>query len=108
MEELEYNDPNYTQILFSFFKDGLAGLECYFVQNRLYYRIIKGKYSLEKDSKSVFISEFNPEEWYYMALVHEKKFLGGSTVKVVVNGKQVVSASLEFPPLNKITGFDRA
>ena len=63
---------------------------------------------IEKDEKAVFLGEFDPEEWYYLAIVHEKKFLGGSTIKAIVNGKQVMSAHLDFPKMDRATVLDRA
>lgn len=56
----------------------------------------------------MLIGEFDPEEWHYVAISHEKKFLGRSDVRAVINNKQVVSVSMDFPRADKLDHFDHA
>lgn len=54
------------------------------------------------------IGAFDPEEWYYLSICHEKKMLGRSDVKAVINGKQVLSMHCDFPKADKIDKFSNA
>ena len=54
------------------------------------------------------IGAFDPEEWYYLSICHEKKMLGRSDVKAVINGKQVLSMHVDFPKADKINKFSSA
>jgi hypothetical protein len=45
LEDLDYSTIDYCPILFSFFKEGIGGFECYFIENQLYYRSLPAIYS---------------------------------------------------------------
>lgn len=60
------------------------------------------------NSNGVKIGTFDSEEWYYLAFGHEKKFLGRSEVKAIINGKQVKNSNLDFPKVDKAEKFTHA
>lgn len=62
-----------------------------------------------ENSKGVLVGEFDPEEWYYLAVTHEKKYLlQSSSFKAVVNTKQVLGTNMDFPKGDKFRKFDHA
>jgi hypothetical protein len=78
---------------------GFGGFECYFKENKLFYRILPptSYVSPTQDSNGIAIAEFAPNKWNYLAIEHEKPFLARAQLIVVVNDKQVVNFSMDFP-----------
>jgi hypothetical protein len=86
-------------VLFNCYSVGFGGFECYFKENKLFYRILAPTpYAPpNSDSNGVAIAEFPPDKWNYIAIEHEKPFLARAQLIVVVNDKQVLNFSMDFP-----------
>jgi hypothetical protein len=80
---------------------GFGGREAYFKGTSLYLRMLGPEYSY--DFPGIFIYAFSPCEWTCLALEHKRSRLGRPTLKAVVNGVEVLRASVPFPvPKTKV------
>lgn len=86
--------------LFAFHSEGAGGVECYFLEHKLYYRVLGSQYTpCAECSNGILIYEFPVEEWTFLALEHERPRFGKNQLRVVVNGEETLSTSMEFPKL---------
>jgi hypothetical protein len=86
---------------------GFGGREAYFIGTSLYFRLLGPEYS--KDSPGTFIYAFSPWEWTCLAIEHKRSRLGRHTLKAVVNGVEVLKASVPFPvPKTKVPSLTYA
>ena len=108
LEDINYSQLKYCPLLYSFHKDQVGGFECYFVENQLYYRTLGPVYQeASEDSNGALIGTFDSSKWNFLAIRHEKKFLGRSEVKVIINDKKAFSISMEYPKIDKVDKFSR-
>jgi len=103
MLEGKMQDPQNLPVLFNCYSCGYGGFECYFNQSKLLYRILPPiPYQAPTvDSNGFLISEFAADKWNYLALEHDKPFLARAQLIAVVNEKQVVSFSMDYPKFDK-------
>jgi hypothetical protein len=81
-----------------------GGIEAYFVGPRLYFRVLAAEYrDPSVGSNGIFIHSFRPCEWTYFAFEHERSRIGRHTLRAVVDGAEVISATMDFPPLKSKT-----
>lgn len=89
-------------MLFNCFSKDQGGFECYFNGSKLLYRILPPVYIPPTvDSNGFLVSEFVPGKWNYLAIEHDKPFVSRAQLVAVVNDKQVVSFSMDYPQFNK-------
>jgi hypothetical protein len=63
-------------VLFNCFSQQYGGFECYFVERKLFYRIIPRVYTPPTvNSNGVLIGEFEPRKWYFLGIEHDKPFI---------------------------------
>ncbi len=55
------------------------------------------------DSNGFLVSEFQANKWYYLAIEHDKPFLARAQLIAVVNDKQVVNFSMDYPKFDKVS-----
>jgi WD40 repeat protein len=90
--------------LFVLHCDDQGGIEAYFVGPRLYFRALAAEYrDPSVGSNGIFIHSFRPCEWTYFAFEHERSRIGRHTLRAVVDGAEVISATMDFPPLKSKT-----
>ncbi|KAL4509991.1 hypothetical protein ABPG72_010184 [Tetrahymena utriculariae] len=79
-----------------------GGIEAYFVNNQLFYRILPEQY-LEPTPKSngVLVDQFQLGEWHFIGIDHEvpKLFGKSGSIKVVVNNKKPISFNMDYPKI---------
>ena len=90
-------------MLFNCFSSGYGGFECYFNQTKLLYRILPPTAYVPPttDSNGVLISDFQPEKWNYIGIEHDKPLLARAQLIAVVNDKQVLNFSMDYPKFEK-------
>lgn len=95
VEDISHEKP---ARLFVFHSKGNGGHEAYFIKTRLYYRILGPEYTLpEQGSNGIFIYEFQPLTWTFLALEHEKTKMRKSVLKVMIDGEEIMSPPVDFP-----------
>jgi len=101
--QAKLQDPHNLPILFNCNSNGFGGFECYFNENRLYYRILPPmSYSAPTvESNGVLIGEFTPNKWHFLGLEHDKPFLARAQLIAVVNDKQAVNFPMDYPKFDK-------
>jgi hypothetical protein len=52
-------------------------------------------------SNGVQIGEFTPGKWYFLAIEHDAPYLARAQLTAVVNDKQVVNMSMDYPKFEK-------
>lgn len=93
--------------LFSIYSNGHGGFEAYFEGNSLYYKTLSHKgYVHGPEPKAEFVYEFEPEVWYSLYIMHNKKYLT-SDAKFIVNGEIVKEPTMEYPKMEKVGKLDR-
>lgn len=66
------------------------------------YRILPPSYTPPTaESNGFLVSEFVPDKWHYLAIEHDKPFVARAQLIAVVNEKQVVSFSMDYPQFDK-------
>lgn len=82
-------DPQNLPVLFNCGSSGYGGFECYFNENKLYYRILPpSSYTPPNvDSNGILISEINPGKWTFFGIEHDNPFLARAQLIAVVNDK---------------------
>jgi hypothetical protein len=53
------------------------------------------------ESNGFLVSEFVPGRWNFLAIEHDKPYLARAQLIAVVNDKQVVSFSMDYPKFDK-------
>ena len=88
--------------LLTVFCHGTGGIELYFKESILYYRLIGVNYNDEpSETQKIMIGEFNCNSWYYLGIEHEPQgMLTKAHVNIVINDEQKRSVNMEYPRFN--------
>ena len=103
MAEGKMQDPTNLPVLFNCYSANYGGFECYFNQSKLFYRILPpSAYQPPTiDSNGIPIGDFQPNRWNFLAIEHDKPFLARAQLIAIVNDKQVVNFSMDYPKFDK-------
>lgn len=109
MVQEELLDPKNLPVLFNCYSSGFGGFECYFKQQKLFYRILPPSAYVPPtaDSNGILVAELTmTNKWNYLAIEHEKPFLARAQLLVVLNDKQMLNFCMDYPkfePNSKLT-----
>jgi hypothetical protein len=100
--------------LFTFYSPNNGGLECYLIDNKVYYRTVGSKYNSPKiGSNGICLGEIEPKKWNFVGIEQEgpKRILGRSHIIFRLNDKKI-SYNLSPPTINakekmQIVFFDK-
>jgi len=88
--------------LLTVFCHGTGGIELYFKDSILYYRLIGVNYNDEpSDTQKIVVGEFSCNTWYYLGIEHEPQgMLTKAHVNIVINDEQKRSVYMDYPKFN--------
>jgi len=97
--------------LFVFHSKEYGGLEAYFVRSKLYYRTLPAADYMPpvEGSNGILLHEFQPDTWTFLAFEHERTLGARQSLRVVVDGEEVLNTTMDMPkPKAKTPEFTKA
>lgn len=102
IENIKFGTEASLPKFFTFYSLNNGGLECYLIDNKIYYRTVGSKYNSPKiGSNGICLGEIEPKKWNFIGVEHEgpKRILGRSHIIFHINDKKV-SFNLSPPSIS--------